>query len=84
MLTCKISARFHSPTEMSPDRNGPDGDGSNQIGQTETAQTETAQTESARPKSRVPSSPCWWSVEDKNRIFLETLLEVHYRSQIII
>jgi len=24
MLTCKISARFHSLTEMSPDRNGSD------------------------------------------------------------
>ena len=37
--TYKISARFHSLTEMSRDRNGSD-----RIGQTETA----------RPKSRIP------------------------------
>jgi len=34
MLTCKISARFHRLTEMSPDRNGSD-----RIGQTKKSRT---------------------------------------------
>jgi len=32
MWACKISARFHCLTEMSPDRNGPDGNNSDRIG----------------------------------------------------
>jgi len=44
MWTCKISARFHSLTETSPDRNGPDRNGpdrngSDRIGQTEKPRT---------------------------------------------
>jgi len=44
MCTCKISARLHSLTEMSPDRNisernGPDRNGSDRIGQTEKSRT---------------------------------------------
>jgi len=56
--SCKISARFHSLTEMSRDRNiqtksarpnRPDRNVSDRNSQTETSQTETA-----RPKSPVP------------------------------
>jgi len=37
MLTCRISARFHSLIEMFPDRKGPDRNGSDRNGQTESA-----------------------------------------------
>jgi len=39
MWTCRISARFYSLTEMSPDRNGPDRNGPDRIGQTEKSLT---------------------------------------------
>jgi len=54
MWTCKISAWFHSLTEMSPDGNGPDRNGTDRNGSDRIGQTETA-----RPKSRVPPAPLW-------------------------
>jgi len=44
MWTCKISARFHSLTEMSPDRNGPDRNGADRNGSDRIDQTEKSRT----------------------------------------
>jgi len=71
--TYKISARFHSLTEMARDRNDQDRNGSNRIGQTRKSRTPLENTPAPMSSQCVPSGTHVYELTNSLPIFAKRL-----------